>query len=167
MALPWWQHHKHCLGYYYYYYYYYYYVAAAHDNDVRSARPRSGVPSDRQPVWNGLPRTQCPRTESVHRQLVDPAVWRRLSLPRQTTAALWYLPRGQFHEYDKTVSVSKNVTGSIPLTSTWSHLVCPKIWSDRSPLTPLGHIWEVMLAFSITPYISSASKNTTFSVSLS
>ena len=21
MALPWWQHHKHCLGYYYYYYY--------------------------------------------------------------------------------------------------------------------------------------------------
>jgi len=23
MALPWWQHHKHCLGYYYYYYYYY------------------------------------------------------------------------------------------------------------------------------------------------
>ena len=22
MALPWWQHHKHCLGYYHYYYYY-------------------------------------------------------------------------------------------------------------------------------------------------
>jgi len=27
MALPWWQHHKHCLRYYYYYYYYYYYLA--------------------------------------------------------------------------------------------------------------------------------------------
>jgi len=24
MALPWWQHHKHCRAYYYYYYYYYY-----------------------------------------------------------------------------------------------------------------------------------------------
>ena len=23
MALPWWQHHKHCRAYYYYYYYYY------------------------------------------------------------------------------------------------------------------------------------------------
>jgi len=22
MALPWWQHHKHCRGYYFYYYYY-------------------------------------------------------------------------------------------------------------------------------------------------
>jgi len=26
MALPWWQHHKHCRAYYYYYYYYYYWL---------------------------------------------------------------------------------------------------------------------------------------------
>jgi len=41
MALPWWQHHKHCLGYYYYfllYYYYYYYYGSVLFHSPRIVR---------------------------------------------------------------------------------------------------------------------------------
>lgn len=60
----------------------------AHDDDVRSTRPRSGVSSHRQPMWNGLSGAKYPQTESVHRELVDPVVRQHLSVPRETTAAV-------------------------------------------------------------------------------
>ena len=71
-------------------------LLSAHDHDVRSSRPCSGVSSDRQPLWNGLSGTQHPQTKSVRRELVDPALWQHSSTSEQATTTVWDLPRGQF-----------------------------------------------------------------------